>query len=74
MIRPDQNHPTQQSRLLSERQWEDGWDGHALSQMRRMAALPLSKKIEWLEQSQRLFQSQQTTALRPIPAKDRAPR
>ena len=37
-----------------ERQWERGWDGHALAQRRRMARLTLAEKLEWLESAQRL--------------------
>lgn len=37
-----------------ERKWPDGWDDHRRAQLRRMAALPLSEKIAWLEEAQRL--------------------
>ena len=37
-----------------ERQWERGWEGHALAQRRRMARLTLAEKLEWLESAQRL--------------------
>jgi hypothetical protein len=40
----------------AEQTWERGWDGHALKQSRRLARLPLSDKIAWLEQAQRLVQ------------------
>ena len=43
--------------------WEAGWDAHERAQRRRMAALPLSEKLLWLEQSQRLA----TYLLRPRP-------
>jgi hypothetical protein len=36
-----------------ERQWERGWDDHALAQRRRMARLTLAEKLEWLESAQR---------------------
>ncbi|OYV97411.1 MAG: hypothetical protein B7X11_06450, partial [Acidobacteria bacterium 37-65-4] len=35
-----------------ERSWEAGWDGHDQAQLRRFARLPLSQKLEWLEQAQ----------------------
>lgn len=38
----------------AEQTWERGWDGHALEQLRRLARLPLSDKIAWLEQAQRV--------------------
>jgi len=37
-----------------ERQWERGFEGHALAQRRRMARLTLAEKLEWLESAQRL--------------------
>jgi len=40
---PDPNHG-----------WDRGWDEHQLNQLRRMAALPLSVKIAWLEEAQQI--------------------
>ncbi|MEK7330660.1 MAG: hypothetical protein AAB113_07645 [Candidatus Eisenbacteria bacterium] len=37
-----------------ERGWDVGWEGHSLAQLRRMARLPLSEKLDWLEEAQRL--------------------
>jgi hypothetical protein len=34
--------------------WEQGWDDHELQQLRRLAKLSLSQKLDWLEQAQRL--------------------
>lgn len=34
-----------------ERAWERGWDGHRDAQARRMAALSLSEKLDWLEEA-----------------------
>ena len=45
----------------AEAGWEAGWGAHERAQRRRMAALPLSEKLLWLEQSQRLA----TFLLRP---------
>jgi hypothetical protein len=41
--------------------WDAGWDAHGRAQRRRLAALPMSEKLRWLEQSQRLA----THLLRP---------
>ena len=38
------------------RQWERGWDGHELAQMRRLANLPLAEKLKWLEEAHRLVE------------------
>jgi hypothetical protein len=37
-----------------EREWPAGWADHRRAQMRRMATLPLSEKIAWLEEAQRV--------------------
>ena len=39
-----------------ERAWEVGWDGHAMAQRRRRAALPLMEKLRWLEEAQELVE------------------
>jgi len=49
-----------------ERVWERGWDGHAEAQARRMAALTLVEKLDWLEQAHALV-----LKLRSAPARDR---
>ena len=33
--------------------WDAGWDGHSLAQARRLARLPLTEKLRWLEEAQR---------------------
>lgn len=38
----------------SERVWERGWEGHALAQRRRLAALSLEEKLAWLESAHAL--------------------
>jgi hypothetical protein len=43
-----------ENELDQERHWERVWDGHELAQMRRLARLPLSEKLLWLEEAQRL--------------------
>lgn len=37
-----------------ERVWERGWDGHARAQRLRLARLPLSDKLDWLEEAHRV--------------------
>ena len=34
--------------------WEHGWDGHAQHQRDRLAKLPFSEKLRWLEQAHHL--------------------
>ncbi|MDD5308707.1 MAG: hypothetical protein PHU25_15425 [Deltaproteobacteria bacterium] len=35
-----------------EHLWERGWDGHEQAQLRRLARLPFSEKLRWLEDAQ----------------------
>jgi hypothetical protein len=37
-----------------EQGWEQGWAGHQAAQMRRLARLPLSDKLQWLEEAQQI--------------------
>ena len=37
-----------------ERVWEQGWQDHELRQLERLARLPLSDKLAWLEEAHRL--------------------
>jgi hypothetical protein len=34
--------------------WEQGWEGHELAQLRRLARLSLVEKLDWLEEAHRL--------------------
>jgi hypothetical protein len=34
--------------------WEVSWQGHSTAQLRRLAALPFSEKLKWLEEAHRL--------------------
>ena len=34
-----------------QRVWEKGWDGHRDAQARRLAALSLAEKLDWLEEA-----------------------
>jgi hypothetical protein len=42
-----------------EREWEVGWEGHSEAQAKRLAALSLSQKLEWLERAHRLVKQMQ---------------
>lgn len=37
-----------------ELRWERGWEEHETLQRRRIARLPLSEKLRWLEEAQRM--------------------
>ena len=59
-----------------DRQWERGWDGHLVAQLRRMARLPFAEKLEWLEEAQRLAEyilNQRTRTNIAAPADPAAP-
>lgn len=34
--------------------WDAGWEGHERAQRRRLAALPLTDKLRWLEEADEL--------------------
>ena len=44
-----------------KRQWECGWEAHEALQRDRMSRLPLSEKIQWLEEAQRMVHSLQAS-------------
>ena len=54
--------------------WEKGWGGHHEEQLRRLAALPLTEKLKWLEEADRVVRhlSGVTGTDKPIP-KDASP-
>jgi hypothetical protein len=37
------------------REWESGWQAHALAQRRRLATLSLMQKLDWLEDTEQLI-------------------
>jgi len=47
------------------REWERGWEGHADAQARRMAALSLAEKLDWLEDAHALVLHMQSKSTRP---------
>ena len=49
-------------------QWPAGWDGHTRAQRRRMAGLPLSEKLAWLEEAQRVAASLAASRPCPVPS------
>ena len=61
-----------QADRTDEQVWERGWDGHRRAQLLRMAALPLSVKLAWLEEAQAL--AQQLAAARARSRTDDPPR
>jgi hypothetical protein len=46
-----------------ERIWERGWDGHRDAQARRMAALSLAEKLDWLEEAHALVMNLRRASL-----------
>ena len=40
--------------LNPERYWEHGWDGHERAQRLRLARIPMSEKLSWLEMMHRI--------------------
>lgn len=42
------------TKSADDRSWERGWEGHSRAQLERLARLPLSEKLAWLEEAQRL--------------------
>jgi hypothetical protein len=42
-----------------EHVWEDGWNGHELEQMRRLAKLSFPEKLQWLEDAHRMVMRMQ---------------
>ena len=51
-----------------EARWEQGWDGHRMDQLRRLAGLPLAEKLQWLEEAARVVRHLSTSA---VETKDR---
>lgn len=49
MIEPDKSS-------REEPAYENGWEDHELQQMLRLARLPFSEKLAWLEEAHRLVQ------------------
>ena len=49
--------------------WEKGWGGHHEEQLWRLARLPLTEKLKWLEEADRVVRhlSGVTAIDRPIP-------
>jgi hypothetical protein len=53
----------------SEHSWDVGWDGHERAQQRRFAQLPLWKKLQWLEEMNRIIRHLRSQDKRsPIPS------
>jgi hypothetical protein len=43
-----------------DRVWEHGWEEHSRLQLKRLAKIPLSEKLIWLEEAHRLILHMQT--------------
>jgi hypothetical protein len=43
--------------LEQDEEWPRGWDEHRFHQLSRMASLPFSEKLEWLEEAQALAEA-----------------
>jgi hypothetical protein len=48
------DRPAKDSDALDQRVWEQGWEDHQTRQLERLGRLPLSEKLVWLEEAQRL--------------------
>ena len=46
----------------AETAWEQGWEGHRLLQLQRLAELSLAEKLVWLEEADRLVRHMQSKA------------
>ena len=44
------------SNVFEEHVWERGWQDHEQRQLERLAKLPMSEKLAWLEEAHRLVQ------------------
>ena len=50
------NEPVQKDEGRTHEQvWERGWQDHSRRQLERLARLPLSEKLAWLEEAHRLI-------------------
>jgi hypothetical protein len=43
----------------SKHEWERGWEGHELAQLRRLAKLSLPEKVQWLEDAHKMVMRMQ---------------
>ena len=48
--------------------WPKGWEGHRRAQLLRMARLPFSQKLDWLDQANRLVRHIQQHRSRSKPS------
>ena len=46
--------PVKREPASSDQVWEQGWEHHRQLQMERLARLPMSEKLIWLEEAHRL--------------------
>jgi hypothetical protein len=50
------NEPPPETDPPGQHLWERGWDEHERLQLQRLAKLPLSEKLAWLEEAQRIVE------------------
>ncbi len=48
-------------------EWEQGWDGHETQQLERLSKVPLSEKLQWLEEAHHLVLHLSGAAPAPAP-------
>jgi len=50
-----------------DRAWERGWKDHADAQLARLAWLPLSEKLAWLEEAHRVARQLEASHVASVP-------
>ena len=55
---------SEQPKQSSDQPWPQGFEGHEADQQARLAELPLSEKLAWLEEAHRLVLQLQKSAER----------
>jgi hypothetical protein len=70
---PGWRRPSSPAGPPPESGWDRGFDAHAEGQRRRIAALPLWVRIEWLEETQRMLTHLRGGAKPPDPEESAGP-
>jgi len=63
------NPPSEKSDASAQHVWEQGWDGHRLEQLLRLASLSFPEKLAWLEEAHRVVRQMQAHE-RPVTNSD----
>ncbi len=45
------------SDTIDDREWDSGWEGHSRAQQERLAKLPFSEKLAWLEEMHHMLEA-----------------